>query len=48
VSTRGPADRQAFNQGIIDQFRANNGTIVEGMFKGAPLLLLTTTGGLSH
>ena len=36
-----------FNQEIIDQFRANNGTMVSGMFKGAPLLLLTTTGAKS-
>jgi deazaflavin-dependent oxidoreductase (nitroreductase family) len=36
-----------FNQDIIDQFRANNGTMVSGMFKGAPLLLLTSTGAKS-
>jgi deazaflavin-dependent oxidoreductase (nitroreductase family) len=36
-----------FNQDIIDQFRANNGTMVEGIFKGAPLLLLHTTGARS-
>ncbi|HLZ26132.1 MAG TPA: nitroreductase family deazaflavin-dependent oxidoreductase [Chloroflexota bacterium] len=36
-----------FNQEIIDQFRANNGTMVSGVFKGAPLLLLTTTGAKS-
>jgi deazaflavin-dependent oxidoreductase (nitroreductase family) len=36
-----------FNQDIIDQFRANNGTMIEGMFKGAPLLLLNTTGAKS-
>jgi deazaflavin-dependent oxidoreductase (nitroreductase family) len=36
-----------FNQDIIDQFRANNGTMVSGMFKGAPLLLLNTTGAKS-
>lgn len=36
-----------FNQDIIDQFRANRGTIVSGQFKGAPLLLLTTTGARS-
>ena len=35
------------NQPVIDQFRANNGTIVEGVFKGAPILLLTTTGARS-
>jgi deazaflavin-dependent oxidoreductase (nitroreductase family) len=32
-----------FNQKIIDEFRANGGK-VGGMFKGAPLLLLHTTG----
>jgi deazaflavin-dependent oxidoreductase (nitroreductase family) len=36
-----------FNQDVIDQFRANNGTMVSGMFKGAPLLLLTSTGAKS-
>jgi deazaflavin-dependent oxidoreductase (nitroreductase family) len=36
-----------FNQDIIDQFRANNGTMVSGMFKGAPLLLLTSRGAKS-
>lgn len=32
-----------FNQPVIDEFRANNGR-VGGMFQGARLLLLTTTG----
>jgi deazaflavin-dependent oxidoreductase (nitroreductase family) len=36
-----------FNQDIIAQFRANNGQILEGMFKGAPLLLLITKGARS-
>jgi deazaflavin-dependent oxidoreductase (nitroreductase family) len=36
-----------FNQEIIDQFRSNNGTMVSGMFKGSPLLLLTSTGAKS-
>jgi len=35
-----------FNQGIIDEFRANAG-VVGGPFKGAPMLLLTTTGARS-
>ncbi len=39
-----PAD---FNQEIVDQFRANNGTMVSGMLAGAPLLLLTTRGARS-
>ncbi|MFB9627949.1 nitroreductase/quinone reductase family protein [Nonomuraea helvata] len=32
-----------FNQQVIEEFRANGGT-VGGMFEGAPLVLLTTTG----
>jgi deazaflavin-dependent oxidoreductase (nitroreductase family) len=36
-----------FNGEIIEQFRSNNGTMVSGMFKGAPLLLLTSTGAKS-
>ena len=32
-----------FNRNLIEEFRANNGK-VGGMFEGAPLLLLTTTG----
>jgi deazaflavin-dependent oxidoreductase (nitroreductase family) len=36
-----------FNGEIIEQFRANNGTMVSGMFKGAPLLLLTSKGARS-
>lgn len=40
-------DVNDFNQQLIDQFRANDGEIVSGMFKGAPLLLLTTTGAKS-
>ncbi|MEO3871946.1 nitroreductase/quinone reductase family protein [Nonomuraea sp. B12E4] len=35
-----------FNQQVIDEFRANGGK-VGGMFEGAPLLLLTTTGARS-
>jgi deazaflavin-dependent oxidoreductase (nitroreductase family) len=33
----------AFNQQIIDEFRTNEGR-VGGMFEGAPLVLLSTTG----
>lgn len=36
----------AFNQPIIEEFRANNG-VVGGPFEGATLLLLTTTGAKS-
>ncbi|MEV0229971.1 nitroreductase family deazaflavin-dependent oxidoreductase [Nonomuraea sp. NPDC050786] len=35
-----------FNQQIIEEFRANEGR-VGGMFEGAPLVLLTTTGAKS-
>jgi deazaflavin-dependent oxidoreductase (nitroreductase family) len=35
-----------FNQQIIEEFRTNEGR-VGGMFEGAPLLLLTTTGAQS-
>ena len=44
--TRTPAWNN-FNQDLIDQFRANQGTIPEGQFKGRALLLLTTTGARS-
>jgi deazaflavin-dependent oxidoreductase (nitroreductase family) len=37
------ADMNDFNQGIIEEFRANGGR-VGGPFAGAPVLLLTTTG----
>ena len=33
----------AFNQNLIEEFRANGGKVT-GMFAGAPLILLTTTG----
>ncbi|HEX4484021.1 MAG TPA: nitroreductase family deazaflavin-dependent oxidoreductase [Solirubrobacteraceae bacterium] len=35
-----------FNEKIIDEFRANDGK-VGGMFEGAPVLLLTSTGAKS-
>jgi deazaflavin-dependent oxidoreductase (nitroreductase family) len=41
------AELNDFNQQLIEQFRANNGRIVSGIFKDAPLLLLTTTGAKS-
>ena len=37
----------SWNQDIIEQFRANQGTISDGQFKGRALLLLTTTGARS-
>ena len=36
-----------FDQDIIDQFRANGGTILRGPFAGRRLLLLTTIGAKS-
>jgi deazaflavin-dependent oxidoreductase (nitroreductase family) len=36
----------AFNDAIIEEFRANDGRL-GGAFKGAPMLLLTTTGARS-
>lgn len=35
-----------WNQGIIEEFRSNDG-VVGGMFEGKPLLLLHTTGAKS-
>src|SRR5919106_3589239 len=39
-------DYNEFNRNLIEEFRANEGK-VGGMFAGAPLLLLTTTGARS-
>ncbi len=39
-------DMRGFNEKLIEEFRANGGT-VGGQFAGAPLLLLTTTGAKS-
>jgi deazaflavin-dependent oxidoreductase (nitroreductase family) len=47
MATSDTSTRNDFNQQVIDQFRANHGTMVRGIFKGAPLLLLTTTGARS-
>jgi deazaflavin-dependent oxidoreductase (nitroreductase family) len=33
-----------FNENLVQHFRANQGTILDGPFKGAPILLLSTTG----
>jgi len=41
------APRNAINIDVIQQFRQNDGKIESGMFKGARLLLLTTTGAKS-
>jgi deazaflavin-dependent oxidoreductase (nitroreductase family) len=35
------------NRDVVEQFRSNNGVITSGIFKGARLLLLTTTGAKS-
>ena len=40
------ATLQAFNQNIVDEFRANGGKVT-GQFANANLLLLTTTGAQS-
>jgi deazaflavin-dependent oxidoreductase (nitroreductase family) len=40
-------DFATFNRNLIDHFRANAGEIKEGMFKGAPIMLLTTKGAKS-
>jgi len=39
-------DFAAFNQALIDEFRANHGHVT-GPFAGAPLVLLTVTGAKS-
>ena len=40
------SDWNAFNRGLIDEYRATGGQVT-GQFAGAPLLLLTTTGAKS-
>jgi len=39
-------DFAAFNQAVVDEFR-NDGGKVTGLFAGAPLVLITTTGAKS-
>ncbi len=39
-------DFKAFNAAVIDEFRDNGGKVT-GMFAGAPLVLITTTGARS-
>ena len=46
MSSFGPAAANEFNRKIIEEFRANGGK-VGGMFEGAPMLLLTSTGAKS-
>jgi deazaflavin-dependent oxidoreductase (nitroreductase family) len=38
---------RAFNDKLIEEFRANGGKVLSGPFVNAPLLLLTTTGAKS-
>jgi deazaflavin-dependent oxidoreductase (nitroreductase family) len=45
-STDAARELNAFNQQIIDEFRANGGKVT-GMFAGAPLMLLTHIGAKS-
>src|SRR5215471_13537914 len=40
-------DMAQFNSDLIAQFRAEEGDLKDGVFKGAPILLLTTTGAKS-
>jgi deazaflavin-dependent oxidoreductase (nitroreductase family) len=40
-------DFATFNRNLIDHFRTNAGEIHEGIFKGAPIVLLTTKGAKS-
>jgi deazaflavin-dependent oxidoreductase (nitroreductase family) len=40
------SDWNAFNRGLIDEYRGTGGQVT-GQFAGAPLLLLTTTGAKS-
>jgi len=40
-------DMAQINRDVIEQFRANAGEIKEGIFKGSPIVLLTTKGAKS-
>ncbi|GAA1958157.1 nitroreductase/quinone reductase family protein [Amycolatopsis minnesotensis] len=42
-----PSDMRAFNQAVVEEFRANNGKVDNEMLRGARLVLLTTTGAKS-
>lgn len=43
-----PSDMRAFNRSVVENFRGNRGEItMDGMLKGADLVLLTTTGARS-
>jgi deazaflavin-dependent oxidoreductase (nitroreductase family) len=45
--TQVPTDMNAFNQGVIKEFRANRGEISNGPLAGRHVMLLTTTGAKS-
>jgi deazaflavin-dependent oxidoreductase (nitroreductase family) len=47
TENRRTASMNDINVDVIEQFRTSNGRIQSGMFKGARLLLLTTTGAKS-
>jgi deazaflavin-dependent oxidoreductase (nitroreductase family) len=47
IDAEAMSDFAAFNRNLIEHFRANAGDIKEGVFKGAPILLLTTRGAKS-
>ncbi|MFE7802090.1 nitroreductase/quinone reductase family protein [Nocardia sp. NPDC057440] len=43
-----PSDMRVFNRSVVENFRGNRGEItMDGMVKGADLVLLTTTGARS-
>ena len=46
MSDFSPEAARDFNRSVIEEFRANQGR-VGGMFEGAPMMLLTTTGAKS-
>jgi deazaflavin-dependent oxidoreductase (nitroreductase family) len=47
TETRPANTMKDINSDVVEQFRTNHGTIQSGMFSGARLLLLTTTGAKS-
>jgi deazaflavin-dependent oxidoreductase (nitroreductase family) len=47
IDAEAMSDFAAFNRNLIAHFRENAGDIKEGVFKGAPVLLLTTKGAKS-
>ncbi len=46
MSTFDPGDIRAFNEQLVEEFRANEGAL-SGGFAAVPMLLLTTTGAKS-